>query len=129
MLRIKQAALQFVIIKPITSITEIILHRNNLLIEGDYSLRNGYLWISLINNISVSLSLYSLVLFYMATEERLKPFKPLMKFLCVKTIIFFSYWQSCLFNILKLMGIFDHKKATKIFNLIICGEIMIAAVA
>ena len=70
--------------------------------------KNGYLWISLINNISVSLSLYSLVLFYMATEERLKPFKPLMKFLCVKTIIFFSYWQSCLFNILKIMGIFDH---------------------
>lgn len=27
------------------------------------------------------------------------------------------------------MGIFDHEKATKIFNLIICGEIMIAAIA
>jgi len=65
----------------------------------------------------------------MATEERLKPFKPLLKFLCVKTIIFFSYWQSCFFNALQLLGIFDHKKSTEIFNLVICGEIVVAAIA
>ncbi len=75
-----------------TSIVEILLSRNNLYHEGDYSLKSGYLWISVINNISVSLSLHSLVLFYMVTEDRLKPFKPFTKFLCVKAIIFFSYW-------------------------------------
>ncbi len=94
-----------------TSIIEILLSRNNLYHEGDYSLKSGYLWISAINNISVSLSLHSLVLFYMVTEDRLKPFKPFTKFLCIKSIIFFSYWQSCLFNLLQLIGLFNHKDA------------------
>lgn len=84
--------LQFVFFKPITSLVEIVLHHYNLCDDGDYQIKNGYLWISIVNNISVSLSLYSLVLFYMATEEKLEPFKPFFKFLCVKSILFFSYW-------------------------------------
>jgi len=95
----------------VTSIVEIVLHRYGLCIDGDYSFKNGYLWLSLVNNISVSISLYSLVLFYMATEVKLKPFKPFFKFVCVKSILFFSYWQSCLFNILQMMGYFNHEKA------------------
>lgn len=92
-------------------------------------MENGYTWISLVNNISVSFSLYGLVLFYMATEEKLKPFKPFFKFVCVKSIIFFSYWQSFLFNILQMAGLFNHERAAKIYNVIICFEIVIAAVA
>ena len=112
-----------------TSIIEILLSRNNLYHEGDYSLKSGYLWISAINNISVSLSLHSLVLFYMVTEDRLKPFKPFTKFLCIKSIIFFSYWQSCLFNLLQLIGLFNHKDAQRTYNIILSGEIVIAAIA
>jgi hypothetical protein len=84
----------------VTSIVEIVLHKYGLCKDGEYQFKNGYLWLSLVNNISVSISLYSLVLFYMSTEVKLKPFKPFFKFVCVKSILFFSYWQSCLFNIL-----------------------------
>ena len=129
MRRIKQAVLQFVIIKPITSILEIVLHKYNLCEEGDFHFKNGYLWISLINNFSVSISLYSLVLFYKATEDRLKPYKPFFKFVCVKSILFFSYWQMCLFNILQLLGYFDHHRAVQFYNLIICAEMVLAALA
>lgn len=80
------------LVKPLTSFIEVILHKYNLCNDGSYSLNNGYTWISFVNNISVSFSLYGLVLFYMATEEKLKPFKPFFKFVCVKSIIFFSYW-------------------------------------
>lgn len=38
------------------------------------------------------MSLYFLVLFYMVTEDHLQPYKPLPKFLCIKAIIFFSFW-------------------------------------
>lgn len=108
MKRIKQAALQFVIIKPITSVIEIVLNKYDLSQSGNYSLAGGYIWISLVNNISVSLSLYSLVLFYLATHERLEPHRPVIKFLCVKSIIFFSYWQQCLFSMLQMFGVITH---------------------
>ena len=68
------------------------LEKNGLCEDGNYSLSGGYLWLSIVNNISVSISLYSLVLFYMATEEKLNPFDPFFKFLCVKSILFFAYW-------------------------------------
>lgn len=41
-------------------------------------------------------SLYCLVLFYMAAEMRLDPFRPLPKFLCIKAVLFFSFW--CVFR-------------------------------
>jgi len=106
-----------------------VLHRYGMCVDGDYSLRNGYLWISLINNASVSLSLYSLVLFYMACEERLKPFNPFYKFLCVKSILFFSYWQSCVFNILQMLGYFNHQRGQQFYNLVMCFEMVVAAIA
>lgn len=127
--RIKQAALQFVLVKPITAVLEIILAEHGLYEEGKFQLRNGYFWIALANNISVSVSLYALVLFYMATEERLKPYSPFIKFLTVKSILFFSYWQSCLFNVLQNIGYIDHRKAQEAYNLIICIEMVIAAFA
>ena len=121
--------MQFVLIKPLTSIIEIILHKYDLCEDGVLKLKNGYFWISLINNISVTISLYSLVLFYKATHDRLQPFKPFFKFVCVKSILFFSYWQSCLFTFLQMAGVFNHKKAQEIYNLIICAEMVVAAVA
>lgn len=96
------------LIKPITAVLEIVLNEYGLYEEGKFQLKNGYFWIALANNISVSVSLYALVLFYMATEERLKPYSPFIKFLTVKSILFFSYWQSCLFNLLQNIGYIDH---------------------
>ena len=87
----------------------------------------GYL--KLINNISISVSLYCLVLFYMATEERLAPFSPFYKFITVKAILFFSFWQSCAFLMLVYFNVLTHTSGNVILNLITCGEMVLCAVA
>jgi hypothetical protein len=51
------------------------------------------LYISLLNNISVSISLYCLYVFYIVVKDDLARFKPWNMFLCIKAVIFFSYWQ------------------------------------
>lgn len=57
------------------------------------SVASGYLYVTIIYNISVSLSLYALFLFYFATRALLSPYSPMLKFLVVKSIIFLSFWQ------------------------------------
>lgn len=57
------------------------------------SVASGYLYVTIIYNISVSLSLYALFLFYFATRELLVPYNPVLKFFMVKSVIFLSFWQ------------------------------------
>ena len=57
------------------------------------SIHSGYLYITLVYNVSVSLALYALFLFYLATRELLQPFEPVLKFFTIKAVIFLSFWQ------------------------------------
>lgn len=38
-------------------------------------------------------AMYNLVLFYMVTKEELRGLKPIPKFLCVKAVVFFTFWS------------------------------------
>lgn len=57
------------------------------------SVNGGYLYITIIYNFSVSLSLYALFLFFFATSDLLRPYEPVLKFLTIKSVIFLSFWQ------------------------------------
>ena len=48
---------------------------------------------TIVYNITYTTALYGLLLFYLGTHELLAPFKPLLKFALVKSVIFLSYWQ------------------------------------
>ena len=48
---------------------------------------------AIINNGSISLALYALVVFYFATQDLLRPYNPILKFFTIKSIIFLSFWQ------------------------------------
>lgn len=75
------------------AIITVILQSQNLYKDGDFSVDSGYLYITIIYNISVSLALYALALFYVATKELLAPYDPVLKFMMVKSVIFLSFWQ------------------------------------
>lgn len=105
--RMKQGVLQFVLIKPLTAIIALLLEWYGIYREGELSLNSGYIYIAFVNNWSVTISLYCLGLFYLATEDRLRPFDPFSKFLCIKAVIFFSYWQACLFAVLMKFNILN----------------------
>lgn len=121
--------MQFVFLKPFTAILTVFLIHMDLYHEGNFNLNQGYIYISFINNISVSISLYCLVLFYIGLEQHLVPFRPLSKFLCIKFVIFFSFWQCCFLMVLTKFDIFHHQTAKFLQDLLICLEMVIAAIA
>ncbi|XP_031249164.1 transmembrane protein 184 homolog DDB_G0279555-like [Pistacia vera] len=121
---------QFVVIRPICSILMITLQ-----ILGMYPT-----WLSwtftIILNISVSLALYSLVIFYHVFAKELAPHKPLAKFMCIKGIVFFCFWQGVVLEILAAVGIIrshhfwldvEHIEEA-IQNVLVCLEMVVFAV-
>ena len=68
--------------------------------EGHYRVNRGYGYIVVIQTLSISVALYALVVFYLTTKKYLKPYRPVLKFALVKTIIFVTFWQAILINAL-----------------------------
>jgi len=100
----KQATLQFCVVKPVMSFIVILLQSYDLYRDGDWDPSKGYLYVTLIYNMSITLALYALFLFYFATRELLRPFDPVLKFFSIKSIIFMSFWQGVLLALLEKMG-------------------------
>jgi len=90
----KQCILQYVVIKPVTAIIAACLEATGYYHEGIFLPWYGYVYITVIGLGSVLLSMYFLVWFYFTTEEELRPYSPVAKFICLKAILFFSFWQS-----------------------------------
>lgn len=89
----KQATLQFCLVKPVMAFIIIFLQSSGHYHDGDWSTNTGYLYTTIIYNVSVSLALYGLYLFYFATRDLLTPFDPVLKFCTIKSVIFLSFWQ------------------------------------
>ncbi|XP_035826260.1 transmembrane protein 184B [Aplysia californica] len=138
----KQATLQFCFIKPIMAILTLLLQAFGYYKDGNFSPASGYLYITIIYNISVSLALYALIMFYLATKELLSPFDPILKFCIIKSVIFLSFWQGVVLAILEKAGVIDpiysHNGTQRVGvgtvsagwqNFFICLEMFMASVA
>jgi len=97
--------------------------------EGSFSFSDSYIYIALINNISISISMYCLALFYLGFEDDLQPFRPFLKFLCIKFVLFFSYWQTIAFQLCFQLKIIELEDAKLFQSLLMCFEMMLASIA
>lgn len=61
--------------------------------ESSFAPTSGYLYIMLVMNFSVAYAFYVLARFYTVLKYRLKDHNPIGKFLCIKFVIFFAFWQ------------------------------------
>ena len=136
-LAVKRGILQYAWLKPVLGLAAIIMKATGTYQESYISLTSGYLWSAIAYNISVTVSLYSLGMFWVCMSQDLQPFRPVPKFLCIKLIIFASYWQGFFLSILVWLGaIPDNVEgytpdnlAAAIQDALICIEMPVFAVA
>eukprot|EP00578_Thalassiosira_sp_NH16_P013894 CAMPEP_0181124152 /NCGR_PEP_ID=MMETSP1071-20121207/26311_1 /TAXON_ID=35127 /ORGANISM="Thalassiosira sp., Strain NH16" /LENGTH=739 /DNA_ID=CAMNT_0023209403 /DNA_START=190 /DNA_END=2409 /DNA_ORIENTATION=- len=104
----KFGVLQYVLLKFVSAIFVMVLEMYGLYKEGDFTPRGGYLYICILTNLSQCWALYCLVFFYYALKNELGPIRPVGKFLSVKALVFFTWWQSLGISILFQMGMIPH---------------------
>ncbi|XP_034668896.1 transmembrane protein 184C-like isoform X1 [Drosophila subobscura] len=134
----KHGILQYTVVRPITTFIAVICELCGVYGEGEFAGNVAFPYIVVVNNISQFVAMYCLVLFYRANKEDLKPMKPIPKFLCIKAVVFFSFFQGVLLNVLVYYGIIkdifgsdvgDTNLASMLQNFLICIEMFVAAVA
>jgi len=131
----RQCILQYVLVKPLMGLLAGILHALGVYHEGSFDPQHGYLYITIFMNMSVIISMYFLVLFYLVTKQELAPFSPIAKLASMKAILFFSFWQSVFIGVLSFFDVIpeigDWKKkelATGLNDFIVCVEMFILSV-
>ncbi|KAF2076462.1 hypothetical protein CYY_002265 [Polysphondylium violaceum] len=100
----RMGMLQYVLIRPLVTLISAILESFELYGEGSYATNTFYLYATIIINISVTIALYVVVLFYQAAAEELAPYKPLLKFTSIKIVVFFCFWQSVAISFMTSWG-------------------------
>lgn len=127
--RCKQGCLQFVILKPILVAVTFILYAKGKYNDGNFSVNQAYLYITIIYTFSYSAALYALALFYVACRDLLQPYNPVPKFILIKSVVFLTYWQGVLVFLAAKSGYMKNaEEAAEFQNFIICMEMLIAAV-
>ena len=110
-IKCKFGVLQYVLLKFVSAIFVMVLEKYGLYKEGDFTPRGGYLYICILTNLSQCWALYCLIFFYYALKNELGPIRPVGKFLSVKALVFFTWWQSLGISILSMMGMIPHYQA------------------
>ncbi|ANZ77999.1 BA75_04729T0 [Komagataella pastoris] len=123
-LSIKRGILQYVWIKPLLFLITIMSQALGVYDENDFSFHSIYFWISIMYNVTVSMSLYQLAMFWKCLYQDLKQFNPWSKFMCVKLIIFASYWQGLLLSLVNYFFSIDNQLTTEIENSLLCVEMV-----
>lgn len=132
----KAGVFQFVVVRFILTISSVIFYWIGLYEDGNYSFKNLYIWSIIINSISQTWALYSLFLFYNCSHKELVTIRPFWKFLSIKLVIFFSWWQALAVSALIKVGHINsshdhsvHQIAMLVEDLLICIEMFVAAIA
>ncbi|XP_037050563.1 transmembrane protein 184C [Bradysia coprophila] len=136
----KHGILQYAVVRPIVTVISIICELCDVYGEGSISPNVAFPYIMFINNLSQFVAMYCLVLFYRANKTELKPMNPVPKFLCIKAVIFFSFFQGVVITFLVYFGyiknIFGSEEgsdykilSSKLQDFLICIEMFFAALA
>lgn len=137
--KVRHGILQYTVTRPITTIIALLSEMIGIYGEGSYSLTHTYVYLFLVNNASQMVAMYCLVIFYRAYRSELEPMKPLAKFLCIKAVVFFSFFQSVLLGIFISLGIITRAFVVtsdaesieiqrNLQDFLICFEMMLAAI-
>ncbi|ORY82599.1 organic solute transporter Ostalpha-domain-containing protein, partial [Protomyces lactucae-debilis] len=103
-LTIKRGILQYAWLKPALALATVIMKATGTFQEGYIGLSSGYFWSGLLYNVSITISLYCLAMFWVCLHDDLVPFRPVPKFLVIKLVIFASYWQGFALSLLVAAG-------------------------
>ncbi|KAJ7429278.1 DUF300-domain-containing protein [Mycena galericulata] len=102
MYTLKWSVMQYVIVRPAISIAGIICEAYGVLCTSQgYNPRFASVYLDAVDFISITVALYGLFTFFGLMKDELAGRRPLAKFLCIKLIVMFTFYQAFVFTALE----------------------------
>ncbi|GKY93294.1 hypothetical protein MPSEU_000296900 [Mayamaea pseudoterrestris] len=128
-------ALQFVLFRPLTTIGGVVCNQLGYYGAGtgptDY--RSPQFWFTVVQNISIFTAFAGLLKFYHAVDTELAWCRPFAKFLCIKGVVFMTFWQGLVISTVATMtdagGDDAEEWAKSAQNFLICIEMLAFSIA
>jgi hypothetical protein len=95
---------QYVVLRTIVTIIAVVTQSLGQFCKGNRNPRYASTWTVIIDGLSVLLAMYCIQQVYNQLKEDLAPNKPVLKMICVKLIVFLTYWQTTLISQLNHYG-------------------------
>ena len=128
-------AMQFVLFRPLTTTANVVLKKLDYygLGDGPKDYRSPQFYITIIQNISIFVAFTGLLKFYHAVDKDLSWCRPLAKFLCIKGVVFMTFWQGLAISLLAQFTDVGGEDATEwamsAQNFLICLEMLLFSIA
>jgi hypothetical protein len=128
-------AMQFVFFRPLTTTAMVVLKKMDYYGAGTgpTDFRSPQFYITIIQNISIFTAFTGLLKFYHAVDKDLAWCRPFAKFLCIKCVVFMTFWQGLAISILASTTDVGGQDATEwaqsAQNFLICLEMLLFSIA
>ena len=127
--------MQFVFWRPVTTIANFLLNKYQYygLADNPHDYRAPQFYVTLIQNLSIFIAFAGLLKFYHAVDKDLEWCRPFAKFLCIKGVVFMTFWQGLALTILAettdVGGGDAENWAESAQNFLICLEMLLFSIA
>ncbi|KAG9189404.1 hypothetical protein G6011_06272 [Alternaria panax] len=91
---------QYVVLRTIVTVISVVTQSFGRLCKGNANPRYASTWTAMFDALSVLVAMYCMHQVYHQLKEDLAPNKPILKMVCVKLIVFLTYWQTWLISLL-----------------------------
>lgn len=128
--------MQFVFWRPVTTIANFLLNKYQYFgpwADGPHDWKAPQFWVTLIQNLSIFTAFAGLLKFYHAVDKDLEWCRPFAKFLCIKGVVFMTFWQGLAITVLAettdMGGAKSDQWAESAQNFLICLEMLLFSIA
>ncbi|RKF77341.1 Transmembrane protein 184C [Golovinomyces cichoracearum] len=91
---------QYCFIRVTMTIVAIITEYYGIYCESSQSPVFAHIWVMVIEGLAVTIAMYCLIQFYVQLRGNLSQHRPFLKILAIKLVIFLSFWQTFMINVL-----------------------------
>ncbi|KAI8589824.1 organic solute transporter Ostalpha-domain-containing protein [Geranomyces variabilis] len=97
---VKVAVLQYTFVRPTLAVVSIIAQAKGNYCAESMQLSHVHVWAMILNTISVTISMFALFTLYLTVREDVHHRHVTAKFMSVKAVIFLTFWQLMVINVL-----------------------------